>query len=201
MTAQRIVLATGNAGKATEFRQMLGDDFDIVLQTELNLEAAEETGTTFLENALLKARFAAEQSGLPAIADDSGLEVDALNGEPGVYSARYAGEHASDADNNAKLLNALSGVPGQERGARFRAVVVLVRNADDPEPLIAEGAWEGRIAETAAGDGGFGYDPLFIDVADPDARSSAQLSPDEKNARSHRGKAVRDLCSQIKAAG
>jgi len=196
--AQKIVLATGNAGKAKEFAQMLGAQFEIVLQTELDLIPAEETGTTFLENAMLKARYAAEQSGLPAIADDSGLEVDALNGAPGVYSARYAGDNATDADNNARLLRELDGVNDANRTARFRCVIVFVNSADDPQPLIADGAWEGRIASVASGDGGFGYDPLFIDTADEQGRTSAQLSPAEKNARSHRGQAVQALCAQLK---
>jgi len=196
---KKVVLATGNAGKAKEFKELLGDSIEIVLQTELGLEAAEETGSTFLENALLKARYASEQSGLPAIADDSGLEVDALNGEPGVYSARYAGEDASDADNNAKLLAALEGLPQSERGGQFRAVVVFVRSAEDPAPLIAEGAWRGAIADSPRGDAGFGYDPLFFD-ADAGC-TSAELSRDDKNARSHRGKAVRELCAQMQRAG
>ncbi len=210
-TAKRVVLATGNPGKAKEFNEMLGGQFEIVLQTDLNLEAADETGTTFLENALLKARFASEQSGLPAIADDSGLEVSALDGAPGVYSARYAGEGASDAENNAKLLSSLQAVAAAKRAAGFRCVVVYVRAADDPEPLIAEGVWQGAIGFAERGIGGFGYDPLFVDtgltsgeaITDAvlaSAKASAELSPDEKNARSHRGKAVRDLCVKMHAA-
>ncbi|MDG1463293.1 MAG: RdgB/HAM1 family non-canonical purine NTP pyrophosphatase, partial [Gammaproteobacteria bacterium] len=163
-TLKRVVLATGNLGKAKEFDELLGGHFDVVLQTELNLEPAEETGSTFLENALLKARFASEQSGLPAIADDSGLEVQALDGAPGVYSARYAGENASDAQNNTKLMDALQFVAAAERVARFRCVVVFVRTADDPKPLIAEGVWQGAISFAERGNGGFGYDPLFVDV-------------------------------------
>lgn len=203
---QRIVLATGNAGKAKEFAEMLGGQFDIVLQTTLQLVAAEETGSSFLENALLKARFAAQQSGLPAIADDSGLEVAALDGAPGVYSARYAGDQASDADNNAKLLAALARIPPEQRAARFRCVVVYVRSADDVEPLIAEGAWNGAIALAERGTGGFGYDPLFADIGDgaaitaeriAAASTSAELLPAEKHVRSHRGVAVRDLCRQL----
>ena len=203
---QRIVLATGNAGKAKEFAEMLGGQFDIVLQTTLRLAAAKETGCTFLENALLKARFAALQSGLPAIADDSGLEVAALDGAPGVYSARYAGEQASDADNNAKLLVALENIPAEQRAARFRCVVVYVRSADDAEPLIAEGSWDGAIALAERGTGGFGYDPLFSDLSDgaaitaesiAAASTSAELLPAEKHARSHRGVAVRELCRRL----
>jgi len=194
---QKIVLATGNAGKAKEFAEMLGDRFEILLQTDLELIPAEETGSTFLENALLKARSAAEQAGLPAIADDSGLEVDALDGAPGVYSARYAGEGATDAENNERLLSELQAVPEADRSARFRCVIVFVQHGDDPQPLIAEGAWEGRIGFSASGAGGFGYDPLFIDTADGQQRTSAELSPDEKNARSHRGQAVQALCDLL----
>jgi XTP/dITP diphosphohydrolase len=205
----KVVLATGNAGKAKEFASLLGAQFDIVLQTTLGLEPAAETGTTFLENALLKARYAAQQSGLPAIADDSGLEVDALDGAPGVYSARYAGEDASDADNNHKLLEALQNVPAEQRAARFRCVVVYVRNAEDPAPLVARGCWEGAIGTAPSGSGGFGYDPLFCDLsaaAGPAAatlsaaRTAAELTAAEKNARSHRGQAVRDLCRQLQLA-
>jgi XTP/dITP diphosphohydrolase len=210
-SAKRVVLATGNPGKAKEFNEMLGAQFEIVLQTDLKLEPADETGSSFLENALLKARFASEQSGLPAIADDSGLEVLALDGAPGVHSARYAGEDASDAENNTKLLTALQAVAAAERAARFRCVVVYVRTADDPEPLITEGVWQGAIGFAERGAGGFGYDPLFVDTGLPSAeavtdavlasaKASAELSPDEKNARSHRGKAVRDLCIKMQDA-
>ena len=203
---QKVVLATGNAGKAKEFASLLGGQFDIVLQTDLGLEPAAETGVTFLENALLKARYAALQSGLPAIADDSGLEVDALDGAPGVYSARYAGVDATDSANNQKLLQALQGIVPEQRGARFRCVVVYVRNAEDLVPLIAEGCWEGAIGTVPRGTGGFGYDPLFCDLTAAGgvtaetlsaARTSAELTADEKNARSHRGQAVRKLCRQL----
>jgi len=203
---QQIVLATGNAGKAKEFASLLGAQFDIVLQTDLGLEPAAETGTTLLENALLKARYAALQSGLPAIADDSGLEVDALDGAPGVYSARYAGEDATDTDNNNKLLQALQEVPAERRGARFRCAVVYVQSAEDSAPLVAQGCWEGAIGMAPSGTGGFGYDPLFCDLSGAagvtagtlsTARTSAELTADEKNSRSHRGQAVRDLCRQL----
>jgi XTP/dITP diphosphohydrolase len=203
---QQVVLATGNAGKAKEFASLLGAQFQIVLQTDLGLEPAAETGTSFLENALLKARYAALQSGLPAIADDSGLEVDALGGAPGVNSARYAGADATDADNNRKLLHALQDVPAAQRGARFRCTVVYVQSAADSEPLVAEGCWEGAIDTAQRGTGGFGYDPLFCDLSNGEeltgetlgrARTSAELTPTEKNARSHRGQAVRRLCQLL----
>ena len=211
-TAKRVVLATGNPGKAKEFNELLGGHFQIVLQTDLDLEPAEEVGSTFLENALLKARFASEQSGLPAIADDSGLEVLALEGAPGVYSARYAGQDASDSENNRKLLKALEMLPAAERSAQFRCVVVYVRSSDDPQPLIAEGIWQGAIGLSERGEGGFGYDPLFVDIGlSSDAvitdgilsssKASAELSSAEKNVRSHRGQAVRDLCAKLQEAG
>jgi len=153
------VLASGNAGKLRELHQLLG--LDLVSQGELGVAEAEETGHTFLDNALLKARNACRHTGLAAIADDSGLEVDALNGAPGVYSARYAGPGADDDANNRLLLRALSGVPTAARGARFRCVLVYLRHADDQAPLIAEGCWEGRITTDPRGSHGFGYDPLF----------------------------------------
>ncbi|MFW2405398.1 MAG: RdgB/HAM1 family non-canonical purine NTP pyrophosphatase, partial [Gammaproteobacteria bacterium] len=165
--------------------------FELVPQSALDIEGAEETGATFEENALLKARNAAALAGLPAIADDSGLEVDALGGAPGVRSARYAGEDGDDQANNDKLLRALAGVAGEQRRARFRAVVVYVDSAEDPRPLVAEGAWEGFIAHEPRGSNGFGYDPLFFDGTAQ--RTSAELNPEVKNERSHRGKAVRRL--------
>ena len=185
----RLVIATGNAGKAREFEKLLGAEYELVLQGELGIEGAEETGTTFVENALLKARHAARESGLPALADDSGIEVDALDGRPGVYSARYAGEGASNEENVEKLLREMSGQTN--RSARFRCVLVWVQSADDEQPLIAEGAWEGSIAEARSGDGGFGYDPVFIDAES--GSTAAELQPDEKNRRSHRGKALAEL--------
>jgi XTP/dITP diphosphohydrolase len=189
---QKIVLASNNAGKAKEIQALLaGKDFEIVPQSAFQIPEAEETGQTFRENALIKARHAASLSGLPAIADDSGLEVDALNGAPGVYSARYAGEGSSDADNNRKLLTALNGVPTHLRTARFRCVIVLLREAEDPSPLVAEGSWEGSILEESKGGGGFGYDPLFY-VAEKDC-SAAELSSAGKNRLSHRGKALHAL--------
>lgn len=187
----RAVLASGNPGKLREFRQLLADSgLELVAQSEFGIQPAAETAETFVENALAKARHVAEQSGLPAIADDSGLEVDALQGAPGVHSARYAGTPADDAANNRKLLAALEGLPPAQRRARFRAVLVYLRHAKDPAPVIAEGIWEGTIATAPRGEGGFGYDPLFeLD----DGRTSAELSPAEKNRHSHRGRALAEL--------
>ncbi len=187
----RIVFATGNAGKAREVQQMLGDKVKLVLQAEFDIEPVEETGTTFEDNALLKARHAAKISGLPALADDSGLEVDALVGAPGVYSARYAGADASDTDNVDKLLRELRSVPGPQRTARFCCALAFVRSADDPAPVIVHGYWEGSIALETAGQAGFGYDPVFIDALDN--CTSAELDPAVKNVRSHRGKALQKL--------
>jgi len=188
---RRIVLATGNPGKLRELQRLFGAAFDLVPQTDLNICAVEETGCTFAENALLKARHASARSGLPAIADDSGLEVDALDGAPGIKSARYAGIDASDDENNAKLLQALGTRVTEERTARFRSVIVFVRSPDDPDPLLAEGVWEGRILDTPRGSGGFGYDPLFLD--ETVGLTGGELDPDDKNRRSHRGKAARRL--------
>lgn len=185
----RIVLASGNAGKVIEMEQLLaGSDVELVAQTSLGVGDADETGLTFVENALIKARHAARATGLPALADDSGICVDALNGAPGLYAARYAGTHGDSAANNAKLLRELDGVPSERRSAYFIAVLVLLRHADDPAPLIAEGRWHGRILEAPRGDGGFGYDPLFL----PDGHdvSAAELEPARKNRLSHRGQAL-----------
>lgn len=185
----RIVLASGNAGKVIELEQLLaGSDVQLVAQTSLGVGDADETGLTFVENALIKARHAARATGLPALADDSGICVDALNGAPGLYAARYAGTHGDSAANNAKLLRELDGVPSERRSAYFIAVLVLLRHAEDPAPLIAEGRWHGRILEAPRGDGGFGYDPLFL----PDGHdiSAAELEPARKNRLSHRGQAL-----------
>jgi len=194
-----VVLATGNPGKVRELRALVDDALHFVTQDELGLEAAEETGDSFLENALLKARAAAAQSGLPAIADDSGLEVDALGGAPGVRSARYAGVDASDQDNLEKLLRQMDSLPEAERTARFRCVMVYVRNAADTVPIVSEGVWEGSIAMTPRGDDGFGYDPVFTDRGS--GLTAAELRPDEKNRRSHRGQAARGLIHQLLGAG
>jgi XTP/dITP diphosphohydrolase len=191
-TPRRLVLATGNVGKQREYAALLGrPGFEIILQTALGITAVAETGESFEANALLKARHAARGADLPALADDSGIEVDALDGRPGVWSARYAGEGASDADNNALLLRELADVPAAARTARYRCVIVVVRSAVDPTPVMACGKWEGVIATAPAGEGGFGYDPLFIPVGL--TVSAAQLPVDQKNALSHRGLAMREL--------
>ena len=195
----RIVLATGNPGKLRELQRMLGAAYELLPQTDLNVTPVEETGATFTANALLKARHAARATGLPAIADDSGLEVDALGDAPGVRSARYAGAGATDQDNNQKLLEALSGMPAAGRTARFRSVIAFVRSAEDPDPLIAAGTWEGRILEAPRGTGGFGYDPLFLDELA--GKTGGELEPDAKNQRSHRGKAVRALEKLLRKHG
>jgi XTP/dITP diphosphohydrolase len=194
----RVVLASGNPGKLREFADLLANEgFELVRQSELGIEPPPETGETFLDNALIKARNAARLSGLPAIADDSGIEVDALDGAPGVYSARYAGEGASDSANLEKLLRSLAGVPDARRGARYRCVIVFVRDADDAQPLIGEGTWEGWITDAPRGTGGFGYDPAFIPAAD--TRTAAEMSPAEKHAVSHRGRAMRLFLAQLAA--
>lgn len=177
---------------------MLGNSLQLRLQSEFGIEPVAETGTTFVANALLKARHASRCSGLPALADDSGIEVDALDGAPGVRSARYAGEDADDAANVARLLQALEEVPEAARTARFRCALVCVRDADDASPLIAEGVWEGRIALAPLGSGGFGYDPVFIDSAS--GLTAAQLTPARKNARSHRAHALGQLQPMLRAA-
>jgi XTP/dITP diphosphohydrolase len=192
----RVVLASGNAGKLREFSELLaGSGFTLLRQSEFGIDPPPETGSTFLDNALIKARNAARLSGLPAIADDSGIEVDALEGAPGVYSARYAGEDASDEQNLSKLLGALQGLPPERRGARYRCVIVFVEHADDPRPLIGEGAWEGRIIDDRRGDGGFGYDPSFVAVGE--SRTVAQMPAAEKNLQSHRGQAMRAFLARL----
>ncbi len=193
---QKIVLASGNQGKLKEFQQLLGDcGFDIVPQSDFNVPEAEETGLSFVENAIIKARNAAKYTGLPAIADDSGLEVDALNGQPGIYSARFAGKNASDEDNNKKLLADLNNIPESQRSARFQCLLVFIRHENDPAPLISQGSWQGNILFEALGENGFGYDPLFF-VPEKNC-SSAQLPPEIKNKISHRGLAIADLVQRI----
>ncbi|MDB4307950.1 RdgB/HAM1 family non-canonical purine NTP pyrophosphatase [Gammaproteobacteria bacterium] len=200
---RQIVFASGNAGKAREiralFRELFGSDVELLLQGELGVESVEETGVTFRENALLKARHAAAATGLPALADDSGIEVDALNGAPGVYSSRFAGVDASDQDNVEKLLSDLLDTPVAKRTARFRCVLAYVRNPADSAPLVADGVWEGAIAGQQSGTDGFGYDPVFIDA--DSGMTAAELSPEQKNVRSHRGKALVQLRSQLSMAG
>lgn len=194
--SDKIVLASGNRDKLRELQQLLsGSGLEIIPQSDFKVPDAEETGLSFVENALLKARNASDYTGLPAIADDSGLEVDALNGRPGIYSARYAGPESSDTDNNQKLLQALENVPEALRTARFQCVLVYLRHAEDPVPLICQGTWEGRILTAPAGDNGFGYDPLFY-VPATDC-TSAQLAPEEKNRLSHRGQAMARLVSAL----
>lgn len=193
----KIVVASGNSGKLREFERLLADfDVELIPQSAFDIEQAIESGATFTENALIKARHAAAATGLPAIADDSGLAVDALDGRPGVYSARYAGENASDAENNERLLVELEGVPDSQRGAAFHCVVCLVR-PDGSDPVVAKGRWRGRILHEPRGTGGFGYDPLFF-VEDAGC-SSAELPPEAKNARSHRGQALRELARKLRA--
>ena len=195
MPQARLVIATGNAGKLREFRALLADlPFEVVSQTECGVAPVAETGASFLENALLKARHASAVTGLPAIADDSGLEVDALGGAPGIYSARFGGEGADDAANNEKLMAALEGVPTAERIARYRCVLVYVAAAD-ASPLTAEGVWEGLILNEPRGSGGFGYDPYFW--VPQLERSAAELDPVHKNQLSHRGQAARALHRQL----
>ena len=194
---QKIVLASGNAGKLREFQQLLaGCGFDVVPQSAYQVDNADETGLTFVENAIIKARHACHHTGLPAIADDSGLEVDALNGRPGIYSARYAGSGASDGDNNAKLLQELHTVPEAQRTARYHCVLAFMRHAEDPTPLLCHGSWEGRILTAARGQGGFGYDPLFF--VPTHGCAAAELDKDEKNRISHRGMAMADLLAILK---
>lgn len=193
---RRIVLASGNPGKLAEMRALLADlDIEVVAQAELGVPEAEETGLSFVENAILKARNAAQHTGLPAVADDSGLEVDALQGAPGIYSARFAGPAAGDAENNALLLERLAGVAEAARTARYRCLVVYMRHPADPTPLICQGTWEGRILAQPRGAGGFGYDPLFW--VPELGRSAAELSATEKNRRSHRGQALRCLAEAL----
>ena len=193
---RRVVLASSNAGKVREFRALLaGLDFTVIAQGELGIEAAEEPHLTFVENALAKARHAAVHSGLPALADDSGLCVAALGGAPGVHSARFSGPNADDDSNNAELLRRLQGEA--DRRAHYTCVLVAVASADDPEPLIAEARWHGAIVTQPRGTGGFGYDPLFL--LPELGRTAAELPPQEKNRMSHRGLAMRELARRIAA--
>lgn len=191
-----MVLATRNAGKLREMRALLEPHgLRVVPVSDFSGDDVAETAHTFVENALIKARAASAASGLPAIADDSGLEVDALDGAPGVRSARYAGEGASDADNVARLLGALHGVGEGQRGARFRCAAVYLAHPCHPTPVIREGCWEGRVLEAPRGDGGFGYDPVFLDPVS--GLSAAELDPAAKNRLSHRGQAVRALAAAL----
>ena len=194
---QKVVLATGNAGKVRELASLLQDfGLDIVAQTDLGVESAEETGLTFIENSILKARHAAAITGLPAIADDSGLAVDALGGAPGIYSARYAGVDASDRQNLEKLLVALKDVPDGQRQAQFHCVLVYLRHADDPTTLVFHGVWPGEITHAPAGEGGFGYDPIFY--VPSEGKTAAELTREEKSAISHRGQALKQLLEAMR---
>jgi XTP/dITP diphosphohydrolase len=196
----KAVLASSNAGKLRELAEILQPlGYELVTQSSLGIDTPPETGTTFAENALLKARHASRASGLPALADDSGVEVDALGGRPGIYSARYAGEGATDLENLQKMLEELRGVPEDRRTARYQCVIAFVSSADDPGPLLAQGTWEGHILTEPRGSGGFGYDPIFrpagLEV------TAAELPAAEKNARSHRGQALRALAGLLRQAG
>lgn len=193
---KRIVVASGNAGKLAEFNRLFGESgIEFIAQGALGVEDIEETGLSFVENALLKARHAARVTGVPALADDSGLCVEALDGAPGLYSARYAGEPGDAARNIDKLLQTLDGLPDEQRGAHFHCTLVLLRHAEDPSPLIAQGDWHGRILDRPRGSGGFGYDPVFMD--DTLGMSAAELDPQTKNASSHRGRALQVLQRQL----
>jgi len=192
-----LVLASDNRGKLNELTALLSDSgFSVVGQGALGVTPAEETGETFVENAILKARNAALQTGRPAIADDSGLEVDVLNGAPGVYSARFAGDHASDSDNVTQLLSRLENIPWEDRNARFRCLMVYLRRADDPAPLICEGTWSGVVTQAPSGQNGFGYDPVFW-VPD-EGCTAAELDSERKNGLSHRARALRMLVERLK---
>lgn len=202
VNAKRVVLASGNPGKLKEFRQLLAScGLDVLPQSDFNTPDVEETGLSFVENAILKARAACAHTGLPAIADDSGLAVDALGGAPGIYSARYAaldgGGNSDDDANNAKLMRELADLPDGQRGARFICLLVYMRHAQDPTPIICQGSWEGRILHSPCGDNGFGYDPLFF-VPEKNC-SSAQLPKEVKNQISHRGRAMRQLLEKLQA--
>jgi XTP/dITP diphosphohydrolase len=191
-----VVIATGNQGKLAEIRRLLAPlELELRAQSDFSIHPADETGDSFLENALIKARHASSIAGLPAIGDDSGLEVAALGGGPGVRSSRFAGEVATDEENINKLLEALQDLPAAERNANFTCVAVYVRSPYDPQPLVAEGAWHGRILSQRRGGGGFGYDAVFLDpVAD---KTAAEMNAEEKNSSSHRGQAFRALCALI----
>jgi XTP/dITP diphosphohydrolase len=197
---RRVVLATGNPGKLREMREILaGHGLEVVAQSDLGIAPPVEDGDTFIANALLKARHAATVAGLPAIADDSGLEVDALGGRPGLHTARYAGIDAGEHANNDKLLSELAGIPAAQRGARYRCAIVFLRNASDPDPIVAEAAWEGRIGFKRRGTGGFGYDPLFIVAGE--TCTAAEMPAAEKNRVSHRGKALIALAAKMQESG
>ncbi|RJX65236.1 XTP/dITP diphosphatase [Vibrio sinensis] len=196
---KKIVLATGNQGKVREMADLIANfGFEVLAQSEFNVSEVAETGTTFIENAIIKARHAAKETGLPAIADDSGLEVDCLNGAPGIYSARYAGENATDQQNIDKLLSAMEGIPENQRSARFHCVLVLMRHENDPTPIVCHGKWEGQILTQEHGSNGFGYDPVFF--VPEEGCASAELESTHKKAISHRAKALQKLFSALEQA-
>lgn len=192
----KVTLASSNKGKLAEFQQLLcGLNFDVVPQSDFQVPDAIENGLSFVENALIKARHASRLTGLPAIADDSGLEVDKLNGAPGIYSSRFSGENANDEKNNLRLLSLLQDTPESERTARFQCVLVFMRHPEDPTPIICQGSWDGLITDKPSGANGFGYDPIFY-VPELSC-TSAELEPLEKNKISHRGKAMANLLEQL----
>ena len=196
MNNGKIVLASGNSGKLKEIQAVLDEQrFKLIKQSEFDVPDVPETGTTFVENAIIKARHAAKLTSLPALADDSGIVVDALNGAPGVYSARYAGKHGADKANNTKLLQEMKNIEEEQRTARFQCVIVYMRHAEDPMPLICEGSWEGKILHALIGPNGFGYDPLFY--VPTHQCSSAELDPAEKNRISHRAQALQKLMTKL----
>jgi XTP/dITP diphosphohydrolase len=200
---KKLILASGNKGKLLEFQNLFAPlQIEVIAQTQLGLDSPEETGLTFIENAILKARYAAAKTGLPALADDSGLAVDALNGHPGIYSARYASMDsaagASDGDNIEKLMGALQGVPMAERQAQFHCVLALMMHEHDPTPLVAHGVWHGHIAESRGGNNGFGYDPVFW--LEQLGLTAAELSREQKSSLSHRGSAMKQLMPLLQTA-
>ncbi|MDP0561454.1 MAG: RdgB/HAM1 family non-canonical purine NTP pyrophosphatase [Candidatus Endonucleobacter sp. (ex Gigantidas childressi)] len=193
----QVVLASRNSGKIKEFQKMLANlNIEILAQSDCSVSAIEETGLSFVENAILKARHAAQLTGLPAIADDSGLEVDALEGQPGIYSARYAGDKASDIENNKKLIKEMKSVASEDRTARFQCLLVFLRHSADAVPIICQGSWEGLVLDEIRGKGGFGYDPLFF--VPSENCTSAELSPEKKNLLSHRAKAMEELVRRLR---
>lgn len=194
---KKIILASNNPGKIKEFNTMLQESYQVVSMSDMQVEEVPEIGLTFVENALIKARNAAEQSGLPALADDSGIVVDALNGEPGIYSARYAGAHGDDEANTQKILAKMSDIPDDQRSARFWCAIVFVEHANDPTPIIIQRGWEGEILREKAGKNGFGYDPIFY--VPTHKKASAELSAEEKNGISHRGKALQALLLELQS--
>jgi len=193
---KKIILASNNSGKIREFNTMLTGIYKVVSMRDMQVEEVPETGLTFVENALIKARNASAQSGLPALADDSGIVVDALNGAPGIYSARFAGDHGDDEANTQKLLEDMAQVPDAQRTARFWCAIVYVEHANDPTPIVIQRGWEGEIMREKSGENGFGYDPIFY--VPTHKKASAELSAEQKNTISHRGKALQALLVELK---